>query len=213
MNTINSTAQLRDVLYAFSLAKTVPDAPLLDEFVKRYPQYAAEITDFAIEVAIDAARDDDIEAEKAGTPVSPAVSRAMSRFQNKLFEVEHGKAAGATAASAVTSAAENPFATLDRTAFRGLANRLDVSTLFVAKLRDRQIDPKTMTNGFRKRVADELSVPLDVIVAHFAARPEGQPRQFYKAEQQPTTVAQQSFEEAVRSSGLTDEQQRHLMNM
>ena len=46
MNTSNSTAQLRDVLYAFSLAKPVPDAPLLDEFVKRYPQYAAEITDF-----------------------------------------------------------------------------------------------------------------------------------------------------------------------
>jgi hypothetical protein len=213
MSTINSTTQLRDVLYAFSLAKSIPDAPLLDEFVKRYPQYASEITDFAIEVAIDAARDDDIEDENAGTTVSPAVSRAMSRFQNRLFEVEHGKSAGATAASAVVSAAENPFAALDRTAFRGLANRLDVSTLFVAKLRDRQIDPNTMTTGFRKRVANELRVPLDVIVAHFAARPEAQRRQFYKAEQKPTAVARQSFEEAVRSSGLTEEQQRHLMNM
>jgi hypothetical protein len=164
-------------------------------------------------VAIDAARDDDIEAEKAGTPVSPAVSRAMSRFQNKLFEVEHGKATGATAASAVTSAAENPFATLDRTSFRGLATRLNVSTLFVAKLRDRQINPTTITPGFRKRVADELSVPLDLVVAHFAARPEGQTPQFYKAEHKPTTVAQQSFEEAVRSSGLTVEQQRQLMNI
>ena len=181
--------------------------------MKRYPQYAAEITDFAIEVAIDAARDDDIEAENAGRTVSPAVSRAMSRFQNRLFEVEHGKAAGAAAASAAASAAENPFATLDRTAFRGLATRLDVSTLFVTKLRDRQIDPSTMTTGFRKRVANELSVPLDVIVAHFAARPEGQTPQFYKAEHKPTTVAQQSFEEAVRSSGLTVEQQRQLMNM
>jgi hypothetical protein len=62
-------------------------------------------------------------------------------------------------------------------------------------------------------VANELNVPLDVIVAHFAARPEAQPRQFYKAEQKPTAVAQQSFEEAVRSSGLTEEQQRHLINM
>lgn len=213
MSTSNSTVQLRDVLYAFSMAKPVPDAPLLDEFVKRYPQYAAEITDFAIEVAIDAAGDDKIEADNAGTTVSPAVSRAMSRFQNRLFEVQHGKAAGATAASAVASPTENPFAALDRTAFRGLANRLDVSTLFVTKLRDRQIDPNTMTAGFRKRVANELSVPLDVIVAHFGARPEGQAPQFYKAEQKPTTVAQQSFEEAVRSSGLTEEQQRHLMNM
>jgi hypothetical protein len=212
MSTINSTAQLRDVLYAFSLAKPVPDAPLLDEFVKCYPQYAAEITDFAIEVAIDAARDDD-ETENTGTTLSPAVSRAMSRFQNRLFEVQHGKAAGAAAASALASAAENPFITLDRAAFRGLANRLDVSTLFVAKLRDRQIDPKTMTTGFRKRVADELSVPLDVLVAHFAAPSEARSRQFYKAEQKPSKVAQQSFEEAIQSSWLTDEQQRHLMNM
>jgi hypothetical protein len=213
MSTSNSTTQLRDVLYAFSLAKAVPDAPLLDEFVGRYPQYAAEITDFAIEVAIDAAEGDYSGAEDAGTAVSPAVSRAMSRFQNRLFEVQHGKTAGGTAALAAASAAESPFALLDRKAFRGLANRLDVSTLFVAKLRDRQIDPNTMTTGFRKRVANELSVPLDVIVAHFATGPADQVPQFYKAERKPSTAVQQSFEEAVRNSGLTPEQQRHLMNM
>jgi hypothetical protein len=213
MTATNTPTALRDVLYAFSLAKPVPDARLLDEFVRRYPDYAAEITDFAIELAIDAAQGGDADVQEAEPTVSPAVSRAMSRFQNRLFEMQHGKATGATAAAAVASAAENPFAALDRTAFRGLATRLDASTLFVAKLRDRQIDPKTMTPGFRKRIADELSVPLDVVVAHFAARPEAQPRQFYKANQKPTTVEQQSFEEAVRSSGLTEEQQRHLVNM
>lgn len=213
MSTSNSTMQLRDVLYAFSLAKAVPDAPLLDEFVGRYPQYAAEITDFAIEVAIDAAEVDDTEAIDAGTAVSPAVSRAMSRFQNRLFEVQHGKTAGGATALAAAPTAENPFALLGRTAFRGLANRLDVNTLFVAKLRDRQIDPDTMTTGFRKRVANELSVPLDVIVAHFATGPAGQVPQFYKAAGKPSTALQQTFEEAVRTSGLTPEQQHHLMKM
>jgi hypothetical protein len=94
-----------------------------------------------------------------------------------------------------------------------LANRLNVNTLFVAKLRDRQIDLNTMTTGFRKRVADELNVPVDVIVAHFAAQTETGSRQFYKAEQKPTVEGRQSFEEAVRSSGLTAEQQRDLMSM
>ena len=151
MNTSNSAAQLRDVLYAFSLAKAVPDAPLLDEFVGRYPQYAAEITDFAIEMAIDAARGDDTEAEDTGTTVSPAVSRAMSRFQNRLFEVRAWQICWwLRLRSAAASDSRKPVRPLDRTAFRGLANRLDVSTLFVAKLRDRQIDPNTMTAGLSK---------------------------------------------------------------
>ena len=213
MTATNTPTALRDVLYAFSLAKPVPDARLLDEFVRRYPDYAAEITDFAIELAIDAAQGGDTDVQEAESAVSPAVSRAMSRFQNRLFALRQDEVSGSTTSAAASYSVENPFAALDRAAFRGLANRLDVSTLFVTKLRDRQIDPSTMTTGFRKRVANELSVPLDVIVAHFAARPEAQLRQFYKAEQKPTTVAQQSFEEAVRSSELTDEQQRHLMNM
>jgi hypothetical protein len=213
MTTTNPPTALRDVLYAFSLAKPVPDARLLDEFVRRYPEHAAEITDFAIEVAIDAARGDD-NAQDAKPTVSPAVSRAMSRFQNRLFALKHGETAAGSATSPIASSSvENPFAALDRTAFRGLANRLNVNTLFVAKLRDRQINPETMTTGFRKRVADELSVPVDVIVAHFAAQAGAQPRQFYKAEQKPAAGARQNFEEAVRSSGLTAEQQRHLMSL
>ncbi len=212
MTTTNPPTALRDVLYAFSLAKPVPDARLLDEFVRRYPEHAAEITDFAIELAIDAARGDD-NAQDAEPAVSPAVSRAMSRFQNRLFALRPSGAAGSATSPIASSSVENPFAALDRTAFRGLANRLNVNTLFVAKLRDRQIDPDTMTTGFRKRVADELSVPLDAVVAHFTAQAEGQSRQFYKAEHKPTVVGRQSFEEAVRSSGLTAEQQRHLMSL
>jgi hypothetical protein len=159
MTATNPPTALRDVLYSFWLAKPVPDARLLDEFVRRYPEHAAEITDFAIELAIDAARGDD-NAQDAEPAVSPAVSRAMSRFQNRLFALKHSEAAAGSATSPIASSSvENPFAALDRTAFRGLANRLDVSTLFVAKLRDRQINPDTMTTGFRKRVADELSVP------------------------------------------------------
>ena len=54
------------------------------------------------------------------------------------------------------------------------AGRLNANAVFVGKLRDRQIDPATMTPGFQKRVADELKAPLDVVVAHFlrARRPD-----------------------------------------
>ena len=56
MTTIKAQTPLRDVLYAFSVAKAVPDDELLDEFVRRYPGYATQIIDFAVEMVFDAAR-------------------------------------------------------------------------------------------------------------------------------------------------------------
>jgi len=48
MSQNRSAATLSDALYELSLAQRVPDAPLLDEFVRRYPEYADDLTDFAI---------------------------------------------------------------------------------------------------------------------------------------------------------------------
>lgn len=212
MTTIKAQMPLRDVLYAFSLAKAVPDVELLDEFVRRYPGYAAEITDFAVEIAVEAARGD-VDVDVTAPKVSPAVSRAMSRFQNRLFELRHKERGDRANSVTARTGTENPFSALNREGFRRLAVVLDANVLFVTKLRDRLIDPNTMSRGFQKRVADELSVPLDVIVEHFAAQAQNQSRQLYKSEQKPTIGKQQSFEEAVRGSGLTAEQQRHLLSM
>ena len=71
-----------------------------------------------------------------------------------------------------------------RNEFRAFAARLNANGVFVGKLRDRQIDPDTMTPGFQRRVADELKAPLDVVVAHFAARQAAPTGQFFKAEGQ-----------------------------
>ena len=85
---------LRDAMYAMSLAKRVPDAELLEDFVRRYPQYADALTDFAIELAIDALQygeevDEDLPPETEA--ISPAVARVMSQFQNRLFELQHAQ--------------------------------------------------------------------------------------------------------------------------
>ena len=47
MSQSRSAATLRDALYELSLARQVPDATLLDEFVRRYPEHAEDLTDFA----------------------------------------------------------------------------------------------------------------------------------------------------------------------
>ena len=111
---------LRDVLYAFSLAKPIPDAELLDDFVRRYPEYAADLTDFAIELIMDAVSNE-VENEDAPvettTVMDPAVSRAMSRFQNRLYAIQQAKAE-----RSVKAPVENPFAPSTGLVFGHLPN-------------------------------------------------------------------------------------------
>jgi chemotaxis regulatin CheY-phosphate phosphatase CheZ len=201
---------LRNVLYEFALAKPVPDAALVDEFARHYPEYAADLTEYAIELALDAIAARNEPVDKPSAVTAPSVSRAMSRFHNRLHAVR--KETDAEAAKAAP-AVENPFAKLTRDAIRALAQGLHANTVFVMKLRDRHISLETMTEGFLRRIADELGVRLENIVAHFAAPAYIQSSAHFKAETQPEAGEKQTFEEAVRSCGLTPEQQNSLLNL
>ena len=211
-----SPPKLREALYVLATEQDVPDAKLLDDVVRQYPEFGEELTEFAIAIAIDALSGDRVveDAEGAIDPsaVSPAVSRAMSHFQNRLHAVTAGTAE-ATSASAQVDDAPNPFSRLTRSEFRDCASRLNANVVFIGKLRDRQIEPSTMTPGFQRRVADELNTPLDLVVAHFAARQAAPVRQFFKAEGKPVTGTRQGFKEAVRSSGLSEAQQEYLLEL
>jgi hypothetical protein len=205
---------LRDAMYAMSLAKRVPDAELLDEYVRRYPQHANALTEFAIELAIDALMEGEVEEDIPADPdaISPVVSRVMSQFENQLYERRQARAATPPARAATASVA-NPFAALDRASFRALASHLDINTAFLSKLRDRNIEPVTIPGGYRRHVAEEMDEDLEALSAHLYAPPELTPaRQYYKAEGKPNVHARQSFEEAVRGSGLSEEQQRRLLS-
>jgi hypothetical protein len=205
-----SPTPLRNVLYELGLAKPAPDAALVDEFVRRYPEYASDLTEYAIELALDAiaARHGSVDMPVA--VMSPGISRAMSRFRNRLYAVRQGTDAEAAKAA---PAVENPFAKLNRPAMRALAQRLHANTVFVMKLRDRLITGDTMTESFLRRIADELGVLPENIVAHFAAPAYIQSSAHFKAETKPEVGEKQTFEEAVRSCGLTPEQQNFLLNL
>jgi hypothetical protein len=205
-----SPTPLRNVLYELALANPAPDAALVDDFVRRYPEYASELTEYAIELALDAVA---AQSEPTDLPLAltaPSVSRAMSRFYSRLHAVREGADAEAIRTA---STVENPFAKLTREAIRALGQRLHANTAFIMKLRDRLISGHTMTEGFLRRIADELGVRPEIVVAHFAAPAYIQNGTHFKAGAKPEIGEKQTFEEAVRSCGLTPEQQSDLLNL
>jgi hypothetical protein len=216
-NTTNNMPPLDEVLYAFSVESRELNAELLDEYVRAHPDYADALTELAITLALDELEPADVKASaREMTMVTPAVSRAVSKFQNRLYQMKKTSAVKATAATARIERTEvvNPFRSLNKSGFRAVARELNANNVFVGKLRDRQIEPQTMTAGFLDKLSGILKVSMDFVVAHLKAEPivRATP-QFSKADDKPHVVARQSFEEAVRSSGLSDEQQRHLLSL
>lgn len=215
MITTATQTSLRDAMYAMSLAKAVPDAELLDEFARRYPQHADALTEFAIELAIDSLmhQSDEEDVPADADAISDVVSRVMSQFENQLYERRQARAA-TPPARAATASAENPFATLDRQGFRALASRLDINSAFLSKLRDRTIEPISIPKTYCRYLAEEMDEETEAMAAHLYAPQESVAagRQLYKAEGKPAATARQSFEEAVKTSGLSEEQQRRLLS-
>jgi hypothetical protein len=199
---------LRDAKYYLALRKPVPDAELLDEVVRRFPEHADELTEFAIDLALDSAAEPEDQPVETSDEASPAVSKAISRFQNRLY-AEKKAAAFPRPGSTET----NPFASMKRDDLRAFAKNINANLPFVMKLRDRQIQSETIPEGFRHRLSEELSVPIEVLVSHFAGQAEMRTGARFKSEGKPAVSAKQSFEEAVRTSALTPEQQKSLLEL
>jgi hypothetical protein len=208
-----SSEPLRDVLYQFSLAKEIPDAELLDEYVRLYPDYAEQLTDFAVQLVVESKQAKVAEARSPETRVTPVVSRAMSRFQSALHSAKTrpvlSQVSGADATPAV-----NPFANLGRDGFRRVAKELQANTHFLCLVRDGMVVFLTMPPGFLRALAAAVRGPLDDVTDYLRTRtPVVAAGQMCKADDKPEAGTQITFEEAVKRSGLTPEQQKFLLSL
>lgn len=202
-------AELEEALYAFATAPQGPTAKDLDELTRRFPTFAHELTDIAVELALEAlTQDEHVDVIEEAT--SPAISRAMSNFNNRLYEIEAQKR-GLETKSAMPN--QGPFASLRPDGIAALATRLGANRLFVVKLRDRLINPETISKGFRSFLAKCMSLSVGEINLHLDAQPTLAYGTRYKSAEKPTADARQSFEEAVKSSNLTEDQQTRLLEL
>ena len=136
----------------------MPDAKLLDEVVRRYPEFGEELTEFAIALAIEpceVSASSKIRKGRSTECHSPGGQPCDEPFPKPTSFCDSG-AAEARSTPADAADAPNLLSGLSRDEFRALAARLNANNVFVGKLRDRQIDSATMTPGFQRLVADEL---------------------------------------------------------
>jgi len=212
----NSQHTLSDVLYLLSLEDDKPTAALIAEYRQRFPEFAKELTDFAVELAIDAVGTNvpELDAEELTGVPNNLVLQSISDFQNARFNIQKAKVeeARSSASPATSVGARNPFIDLSKEQFAELTRALDVNSVFVSKLSGRLIVPGTIPAGFTDIVSKQMNVSTDMMIAHFCAeRTYSAPGSFYKALDQPKVQPQETFEEAVRRSGLSGEQQARLL--
>ncbi len=208
-----SLEPLRDVLYQFSMAKEIPDAELLDEYVRHYPDYVEPLTEFAVQLVVESKQLTTSEVPAPETRVSPVVSRAMSRFQTALHNAKASRRFS-SAAKATVDSAVNPFTNLKREEFRRIVKELQANSVFLCFVRDGFILFGTITPGFIAFLTAAVRGSLTEVTDFLrTGKPVVAARQFCKADDKPQAGTQITFEEAVKRSGLTPEQQKFLLSL
>jgi len=215
----NRDAALDDLYYEVAMVEPSARVDFLDQLVRTHPQHARELTDFAVELAFD-----DLKCKKTAAPAvpdtDPIVMKAMSKLQNRLYELDNKPkdSMGRSRHEAQVrpkreSAPVNPFASLTHMEMRRVANDLKANTLLIIMLRDRQIRPDTMSSGFCRRTAEVLGVPDPVVIAHLAGAREIPRDNLYKSDHKPEVVMQVTFEDALIACQLTEEQKCYLLSL
>lgn len=176
-----------EVLLAFSVEPT-HDRKTLEQYLIEYPEHAKALVTCSIELMVDATRSDDVAVSSEG-----AVDRAWQRFQTVV---------GQPGDVLVT----NPFATLNPTAFRSLAKKLDITNLLLIRLRDRAIVAATIPRRFVQGLATELGVTAEAVMDYLQSPPAMVSGHSFRSAVKPAVTEQISFAEAIEMSQLTTAQ-------
>ena len=193
-----STIHLEQLLLEFRTQAATPSPAVLDAYCRRYPQFARELTDYAVDWLIDDALEiDDSSSQKASTESSPLVSRALSRLHNRIGE---------------NNAARSPFEGLPPARKRSICRAMGIDLPLFAKFQNRLIEPNGVPLRFAERLALELGVARQALLQYLSLPSRVSVAADFKADKKPTADAKkQGFDEAVRASSLDSNQQRALL--
>lgn len=193
MNTENFRIDEEEVLLAFSV-EPQHDRATLEHYLNLYPEHALALVDCSIELMMDASRP----GEEVQISSDQVVDQAWQQFQAAM-----GSAQG-------TAAVANPFAQLQPTAFKSIARKLDISNLFLIRVRERAIDASTIPRRFIQKLAAELGATAEAVSDYLRSAPTMASSQSFRSHVKPEVGAQIPFEKAVETSQLTPTQKEAL---
>jgi hypothetical protein len=187
-----------------------PKPALLDAYCRRYPEYARELTDYAVQWLIDDALAESVVGQEMEQRSSSAlVSRAISRFHER---VASASVSAQKAHIAAFREASSPFEGLSISHKRDIRNKLGIDTPLLAKFQNRLVDPDTIPRVFLARLAETLGRTLDDFASYLRLPPAMHAKPEFKAEGKPSVDAhKETFEEAVRASSLDDKRKQALL--
>lgn len=180
---------LEDLLDAFAEVEA-DDPATLAEWVERYPQYARELTEFALYRAV---------AEHGPEPVVPPeedqafMARAMGILDGILAEQAPAPAAQCPIADLLGEAKARGLNA------RGLAHKLRVPPTMVARLRRRMIRFASIPREIVEGLARVLERDVTSIVAYLNQPPTFATGVSYKSEGVPTLAEPEDFFTALLS--------------
>ncbi|MDO9596228.1 MAG: hypothetical protein Q7J47_00770 [Azoarcus sp.] len=184
-------ADEESVLMAFSMEPS-HGRETLERYIREYPQHATALIDCSIDLLHEPPADD-----VSATVVSDsAVAKAWQRFER--------------AAQQPNAEVANPFAKLNQTGFKSLARSLDVSNLFLMRVRDRAISAATIPARFVEKLASELGATAHAVGAYLQGPPGMVSGHAFRSSVKPSVGEQITFDQAVATSQLTPEQQATL---
>ena len=184
------SATLDAVLFDFANVDGQPEAARLKEFVGRFPEYATELRELAVELEFaftDTEKPSDREVERS------LVARGLSNFLNRIGPDDQ--------------ASGDPFKKLSPPAFSELSKQLGTNSLFLATVRNRSIEPDDFPPAFTRRLAEGLGTPEAAVLDYLASDPTFSAGARFKADGKPQAArVRMSFEDAALKSGLTVEE-------
>ena len=184
-------ADEESVLMAFSMEPR-HGRETLERYIREYPQHATALIDCSIDLLHEPPADD-----APATVVSDsAVDKAWQRFERAVQQPDAEVA--------------NPFAKLNTSSFKSLARSLDVSNLFLMRVRDRAISATAIPARFVEKLASELGSTAQAVGAYLQGPPGMVSGHAFRSSMKPSVGEQITFDQAVATSQLTPEQQATL---
>lgn len=199
---------LNSVLLDFRVeAAGAPNPAMLDAYCRKYPQYARELADYAVQWLIGDALAATANEAAYSAGSSPLVSRAISRFHDRLQSSadEGGSRTGEKAMS-------SPFEGLAIARKRQVRDELGLDQGLFAKFQHRLIEAATVP----RQLVDRFARLIDTTPEEFLAYLQGPPAMHwspeFKADKKPSvSEGKESFEKAVRKSSLDEKNKQALL--